>query len=284
MAILPGPRSHHSQCDETRPSCFNCTRHRITCTFLASELDSLTPEAARSQVRQSPVGDRLYLAGPPQDATPRATGLAGPDPHNAETERIARQTSSTISSNSQARHSLLGTGRAEHAWGLDIELMHHYCTVTSASMAQQESVRHVWRSVFPQEGYSHEFVTHGVLSLAALHRAYLLPSRRHIYLESAAYHHNLGQEAFTALLSQVTSENWRPVFCFATLVVAYVFCLPTGPNLISTEAPIGRTIELFSVTRGMRAILLPFLMDLGQTDFAPLVQSVWLAPAPKTGW
>jgi hypothetical protein len=151
-------------------------------------------------------------------------------------------------------------------------------------MAQQESVRHVWRSVFPQEGYSHEFVMHGVLSLAALHKAYLLPGSRHVYLESAAYHHNLGQETFTGLLPQITSQNWRPVFCFATIVVAYVFCLPTRFNDIATKAPIGKTIELFSVTRGMRAALLPFVMTLGQTDFAPLVQSVWLAPVPRIGW
>ena len=32
-----------------------------------------------------------------------------------------------------------------HSWGRDLELMHHYTTVTSNTMAQQEAARHVWR-------------------------------------------------------------------------------------------------------------------------------------------
>lgn len=167
-----------------------------------------------------------------------------------------------------------------HSWGRDIELMHHYCTVTSSTMAQQEAARHVWRVVFPQEGYANEYVLHGVLSLAALHKAFLLPDRRDVYLNRSAFHHSIGQQHYTALLSDVNVANWRPVFCFATIVIAYVLSMSMQPDEeMGVEATaISRTLELVSVTKGVKAVLLPFIPQLNNTNLAPLVTSVWLSP------
>ncbi|KAF4948533.1 hypothetical protein FSARC_13705 [Fusarium sarcochroum] len=145
-------------------------------------------------------------------------------------------------------------------------------------MACSEAARHVWRVIFPQEGYVHEYLMHGILSLAALHKAYLMPNRRDTYLRQSSFHHSLGQETFTTLLSNVTSDNWQHVYCFATIVIAYVlspsirFNCETQPE----TTPVSRTLELFSVTRGIKAILMPFIAQLNQTRLAPLVTSVWL--------
>lgn len=147
-------------------------------------------------------------------------------------------------------------------------------------MAQQEAARHVWRVLFPQEGYASEFVLHGVLSLAALHKAFLVPDRRDIYLTRSAFHHSTGQQHFTALLSDVSAANWRPIFCFATIVIAYVLSMSMQP-CDETEAEttaISRTLELISVTKGVKAVLLPFIPQLNSTNLAPLVTSVWLTP------
>lgn len=167
-----------------------------------------------------------------------------------------------------------------HSWGRDIELMHHYCTVTSNTMAQQEAARHVWRVLFPQEGYANEFVLHGVLSLAALHKAFLIPDRRDIYLTRSAFHHSTGQQHFTALLSDVSAANWRPIFCFATIVIAYVLSMSMQPGDEgeADATAISRTSELISVTKGVKAVLLPFIPHLNNTNLAPLVTSVWLTP------
>lgn len=172
---------------------------------------------------------------------------------------------------------MFGLGRS---WGRDIELMHHYCTVTSNTMAQQEAARHVWRVIFPQEGYANEYLLHGVLSLAALHKVFLIPDRRDIYLTRSAYHHSIGQQHYTALLSDVSVVNWRPVFSFATIVIAYVLSKSMQPDdETEVEATaISRTLELISVTKGVKAVLLPFIPQLNNTNLAPLVTSVWLTP------
>ena len=62
-------------------------------------------------------------------------------------------------------------------WGLDLELMHHYCTVTCNTMALREDSRHVWRVVIPTEGYANKYVMHGILAVAAVHRAFLYPEQ-----------------------------------------------------------------------------------------------------------
>jgi hypothetical protein len=160
----------------------------------------------------------------------------------------------------------------------DLELMHHYCTVTSNTMAHHEGTRHVWRTVFPEEGYVHEYLMHGVLSLAALHKAFLIPGQRNAYLTRSAHHYTIGQTAFSALLPAVTSANWRPVFCLATIVIAHVLCLPLQPGGDGLDAatPISKTLELFSVTKSIKAVLLPFIPQIKQTSLGPLVHSMWL--------
>lgn len=132
--------------------------------------------------------------------------------------------------------------------------MHHYCTVTSTTMAQQET---------------------------ALHKAYLLPDRGDVYLARSAYHYSIGQRCFRGLLSDVTASNGRPVFCFATMVIAYVLCQSARPSqgLYAESEPIAGTLELFSVTKGIKAVLEPFIPQLNHTNLAPLVTSVWLTSA-----
>jgi hypothetical protein len=145
-------------------------------------------------------------------------------------------------------------------------------------MSQHDAARHVWRVVFPQEGYDHDYVLHGVLSLAALHRAYLAPERRDMYLTQASYHYSTGQKTFAALLGDVTDANWRPIYCFAMIVIAYVLCLPvqSRPSSQTDATALPRMLELISVTKGVNAILSHFIPKVNSTNLAPLASSVML--------
>lgn len=255
-SVVTSPLAHTvltcRQCDEIRPSCFNCTRYGVDCNYGS----------------ETPGPDRIW--DPPTGATSDVTADSP-----AMEGRPADHLSATPCCHNGSE--ILDVG---HSWGRDIELMHHYCTVTSNTMAQQEAARHVWRVLFPQEGYANEFLLHGVLSLAALHKAYLIPDRRDVYLNRSAFHHSTGQQHFTALLSNVSAANWRPVFCFATIIIAYVLSMSMNPDE-ETDAgtnAISRMLELVSVTKGVKAVLLPFIPQLNSTNLAPLVTSVWLAP------
>ncbi|WQF90203.1 Putative fungal transcription factor [Colletotrichum destructivum] len=160
--------------------------------------------------------------------------------------------------------------------GRELELMHHYSTYTCNTLALREDMKHVWRVVIPREGYSHPFVMDGILALSALHKAYLIPSDREAYLTIAAHHQSLGLEGFRPLLTNVTEQNWKPVFCYATVVALYVCLLPARSDKGQLSAPVANTLEMIRFVRGIRSVLQPFIEHLPRSNFAPLAQGVWI--------
>jgi hypothetical protein len=140
-------------------------------------------------------------------------------------------------------------------------------------------MRHVWRVVVPQEGYTHHFVMQGILALASLHKAYLIPSQRQLYLDLSAHHKSQGLRVFRGLLDEVTATNWKSIFCFASLVIAFVCALPARSDNRRMPTPIFSTLELFSLIRGIRSILSPWVSEIHKTALAPLTQGVWNAQA-----
>ncbi|KAG6355124.1 hypothetical protein INS49_004205 [Diaporthe citri] len=153
--------------------------------------------------------------------------------------------------------------------------MHHYCVSTSETLALREDRRYVWRVVFPQEGYRHPFVMHGLLSLAALHRAYLFPSRRLEFLNLGASHHALGLERLRALLSDIGDDNWRAMVCYASIVVIHVCSLAARSENGCISEPVRSTWEFFSVVRGFKTTLREFTGRISRTSLAPLVWSIF---------
>ncbi|KAH8590093.1 hypothetical protein B0O99DRAFT_522052 [Bisporella sp. PMI_857] len=158
----------------------------------------------------------------------------------------------------------------------DFELMHHFCTTTWSTMGMREDMRQVWRVVIPQEGYSHPFLMHGILALSALHKAYLLPDKRLRYLTLGAHHYTCGQGVYRKLMANVTDENWKPIFCFALILIAYVRSPPaTRSEKYAIEDPILVILELFFMIRGLKAILAPYTLRFRKTNLSPLATAVW---------
>lgn len=135
-------------------------------------------------------------------------------------------------------------------------------------------MQYVWRIIFPEIAYDSPFLMHGILTLAALHKAHLVPSERERYIELATSHQNTGLAGFRALLHTVNDGNWKPFFCFASLVVFYVSSLPVCMD--SEAKPESNIFSIFIFIRGVRAILEPFQKHLRNTIFAPLSYGVWI--------
>ncbi|KAL1858730.1 hypothetical protein Daus18300_009864 [Diaporthe australafricana] len=142
-------------------------------------------------------------------------------------------------------------------------------------MALREDLRYVWRVVFPQEGYRHRFVMHGLLALSALHKAYMFPARRQEYLTLSASHHNLGLETFRALLPDVGEDNWRAMLCFASIVVAHVCSLAARSENGCIARPITSTWEFFSVVQGIKTTMEEFIPRLLRSNLGPLVTVIF---------
>ncbi|KAK7408412.1 hypothetical protein QQX98_009397 [Neonectria punicea] len=165
-------------------------------------------------------------------------------------------------------------------WSKDFELMHHYCTVTADTLSIRREMRHVWRVVIPREGYQHPFVMHGLLAIAATHKAYLIPNSRKKYLALSDFHQTVGSEGFRCTLTNDCLESRGALFCFASVVVLFMFTLPTRSAIGRLENPITNLLELIGLLKGVRTTQSPFVPGILKSEFAPIVYGIW--PLDKT--
>lgn len=249
------------QCDEVYP-CSNCTKHEIPCSYArpqGSAASHTQPKSSRTLIGSSPnptsgVQDwRLFRE---QIQRQHAT--------QSETEQLNAQFFSVLTNSIQGSSSLLD--KAD--WAKDLELMHHFCAITANTLATREDLRYTWRVTVPREGYSNPFLMHGILSMAALHRAYLYPAKAEEYLRLSAYHQSSGLKDFQKLLLNIQQDNWKAVFCFASMVVIYVSALPTRLGTPILPTPISNITNLLLVTKGMDSFLRPFLTVLRNSNLA----------------
>ncbi|GMG32562.1 unnamed protein product [Aspergillus oryzae] len=153
--------------------------------------------------------------------------------------------------------------------------MHHYSTVTAETLAIRPDMQNVWRTIVPEMGYQSPFVLHGILAVAAQHKAHLLPGVRDKYLDMAAYHQAIGLKGFRAALPNVNDNNWKPFFCFSSIIVIYVCSLLGQVDERGTDT-VPDILKLFVMIRGLRATLPIRDSQLAGTELAPWSHGVWI--------
>lgn len=241
LLIVSNTKSN--QCDERYPSCFNCSRRGSRCSF--------SVQSSLNQAR-SP----------------------------------SRTSNDTIASNTPAVPIRVGTLNRNHGPNQDsdlnpmvswdaLELMHHYTNTTANTLAARPDMQYTWRVTIPELAYTCHYLMHGILSISALHLAYLVPTRRRHYLDVAANYQVAGLEGFRSTLSVVNGDNWKECFCFSSLIAISACMLPLHTISGSAET-VPDTLGLFAFVRGMRTVISPYQSSLGGTVLSSLLNGVWI--------
>ena len=158
-----------------------------------------------------------------------------------------------------------------------LELMHHWTTVTSKTLALRSDMQHVWSITVPHIAYDYQFLMHGILAVTAMHKAYLLPGQRETYHDIAAYHQMLGIEGFRRSKSSFGDKSWKAHFCFSSLLTLVVCCQPVRVNpAFRSHSDIPDILELFVFVRGLQESLSDYQSKLTFTQLSPLVHGVWI--------
>ncbi|KAJ5553701.1 hypothetical protein N7494_003079 [Penicillium frequentans] len=278
----PQCKARRLKCDERHP-CTNCVKHGIYCEFVAptepQDSTQATPASTVSPVAQSqPQPQSQALTQPhiyPPLQHPISNVGAPVNHHTNETQSGQKFDLLGILSESPPDPSL----RAPEDWALDLELMHHYCTMTCNTLTVREDARYVWRVIMPIEGYANPYVMNGLLAIAALHRAFLAhtPHQKERYVNAAAYHITTGLKAFRELIAlPLDPKNWQPVFCFAGMINVHLMGTPTRLGVSRWPAPISNVLDLFGSVKGLQALMEPFLHSIRKTQLAALVNSIYL--------
>ncbi|KAH9209795.1 hypothetical protein DL95DRAFT_437867 [Leptodontidium sp. 2 PMI_412] len=139
----------------------------------------------------------------------------------------------------------------------DIELFHHYCTSTSQSMWTNPLLRTFWRIQVPNVGLTYHFVMRGILSMAALHLAYLQPDKKDVYLPYSMHHQQQALKEVMGILPNVTTENCTALHLFSILNCCHTLGRPREKDdfLVVGHSGISQWLVLF---RGVLEFIEPY--------------------------
>lgn len=122
----------------------------------------------------------------------------------------------------------------------------------------------MWQRVFPQIGFEHPFVTHAILSLAALDLAHTHETRDATNVARAAEHHNKALRGFRQSVTDISEQNSEALFVWSLLNVIYVFGISACHGTVTEgeashnsykDSALG--VEWIPMIRGIEAILIP---------------------------
>lgn len=169
-------------------------------------MDCIYVAAAYSAVLHVSPNPQPSTSPPSQQPTPTTTS---PETYTLQSDSTLEPSSSTFTLD-------------------DLALLHQWTLVTSKSILQQPKLDHFWQSIFPSIGFKYAYVIHSLLSISALHDAYLHPSHRRKRIHDATRHHTLALQGFRQALDNLGPHNADAIFASAVQAFFYAF-LTFGP-------------------------------------------------------
>jgi uncharacterized protein YgbK (DUF1537 family) len=126
----------------------------------------------------------------------------------------------------------LAAADAQHrgTWVADLELMHHYTTVTCETLPRIEKLKRIWQIEVPKSGIEHPFVMHQILSVAALHLGYLYPECRQRYILHASRHQSEAVAGIRKLITNITPRNCEALFSASSLLIISAYATFPDPR------------------------------------------------------
>jgi Fungal specific transcription factor domain len=126
--------------------------------------------------------------------------------------------------------------------------------VLCARASEDVQLREIWQQDVIREALQHEFLLHGILSLAAVH-IISTSGDFNKWRRIARIHQEAGLTAFIPALDNLNKDNCHALFIFSTILailsVASPMSVATGIHL----SPIDKALGLLVLLRGVRAVV-----------------------------
>ena len=134
--------------------------------------------------------------------------------------------------------------------------MHHYATVTFATLSNEDSPQEadLWKTRLPLMSRDYEFLMDGLLALSSSHLAHLEPSRSQIHTEVAIHYQTCGLNGFKLALGYITEANCHALFAFSILIALLGYSIPAISSDEPIFTPAESLISVFQLLRGVAVI------------------------------
>lgn len=158
---------------------------------------------------------------------------------------------------------------------LDLELVQFYSTRTYMTMSSRISSHAVWRDTVFAEALRHDFLLHGLMATAALHKATMQAKTSDAYAEYskvALAHQNAALAGYIPAVNKPNQDNGIALFCLSLFLTIWAFAskrLPEGLHSVKLElnqgdspgitlplhSPTADFIEIIMILRGIYAVI-----------------------------
>ncbi|KAL0934003.1 fungal Zn binuclear cluster domain-containing protein [Colletotrichum truncatum] len=286
------------KCDEKKP-CTACVRHELPCSLENSEQQSSPSSPTRAQRSSGSPGHRSTQSFPPASvfafeyqtgslspgtlSSPSATEAVG-DHHSGSDfgrEQISPPSQPDPFSYISRFLTVLNQSEPASGWIPDLELMHHYSSITYQTVAQSTLVQKALQYDIPRVALSYPFLLHQILAFSAYHLAYLEPNSRQNYLLHAAQHQNNAINGMRGtLVGTISSSNCHALYASSIFLTFSAFATyPVDEKYNPSFSPIDSILDIFNLTIGMATILRTSEDDLRN---GPLREMFHHGPGDKT--
>ncbi|KAK5197148.1 hypothetical protein LTR92_003086 [Exophiala xenobiotica] len=246
-------------CDETSPRCQRCVKRQIPCSFLEDAPEGFSATPTNLSIHDTSTSTPKSLDYQPSDPEQPLPGVLPP---------------------SRPRSTIFATGRdaatdIQRFDLLDLELVQFYSTRTYMTMSSRLSTHVVWRDTVFTEALRHDFLLHGLMATAALHKATMQSKTSEAYAEYsklALAHQNAALAAYIPAVSKPNQDNGIALFCLSLFLSIWAFAskrLPEGLNSVKLElnqgdspgvtlplhSPTAEFIEIVMILRGVYAVI-----------------------------
>jgi Fungal specific transcription factor domain len=125
---------------------------------------------------------------------------------------------------------------------LDIELIQHYCTRTYMTISSRLATHVIWRDSVFKEAFRHEWLLHGIMATAALHKAATQPESSKDYAKVALAYQNAALSGYIPEVSRPHKDNSISIFALSLLLTIWSFGskdLPEGLKMVGGASATG---------------------------------------------
>lgn len=152
----------------------------------------------------------------------------------------------------------------------DLELLHHFLTVTYTTLGYREDIHQMWRIQIPKMAMKQKFLMHSLFSVASLHIASSHPENASSYTHRAIRHNNIALREYSSKLHSITPENSPSLFACSTLLIIIALSLPASSPHQESRGAIEEIAGIFVLTRGVRLVLAEMGDWARESEITPL--------------
>jgi hypothetical protein len=139
---------------------------------------------------------------------------------------------------------------------LDLQLMHHYSACSCVRFAPGTARHKCWTSDVPELSFTHPFLLHQILAVAALHR-YTLAAHSPLFRDAALDHRAKALELVQPVMSNRDETSAIALFAFAGLTAIYAYgevAIQIQTHRLGFDV-VKQLVQCFKLNRGISSIV-----------------------------